>query len=198
MPSPLLWSSASPHLNTQCRANTFAGNCLNHLYTAWNKLGKKAFIAAFFFLFLKELERITTVSLSMGEKKSVLNPLKLFLLVTGLNVAQNVLASSFTLSQMYYVLTLAYKKIIVTVCLLLIHILHTSTRKRNLPSLSMLLCGSLAPLPGGDLVFYQEIQNHFLIQVKCRCFALQDRDCLMFLDVIADYHIQEMKKANWC
>lgn len=116
--------------------------------------------------------------------------------MTGLNVAQNVLASSFTLSQMYYVLTLAYKKITVTVCLLLIHILHTSTRKRNLPSLSMLLCGSLAPLPGSDLVFYQEIQNHFLIQVRCHCFALQDRDCLMFLDVIADYHIQEMKKAN--
>lgn len=58
---------------------------------------------------------------------------------------------------MYYVLTLVYKKELYLFDFFLIHMLRTSIRERNLASPSVLVCGSLAPLSGGDLNFYQEM-----------------------------------------
>jgi len=77
--------------------------------------------------------------------------------VTGLNLAQNILASYFAFSQMFYDLTLAYKNELYLFDFLLIHVLHTSIRKRNLTSISVLtVCGSLAPLSGSDSKFCKE------------------------------------------
>lgn len=78
--------------------------------------------------------------------------------MTGLNLAQNILASYFAFNQMYYDLTLAYKNELYLLDFLLIHILHTSIKERKLTSISVLsVCGSLAPLSGSDLKFYKEM-----------------------------------------
>lgn len=76
--------------------------------------------------------------------------------MTGLNLAQNVLTSYFAYNQIYYDLTLAYRNELY----LLDFFVNSHTPNKYMEKKSYVhfhaVCGSLAPLSGGDLKFYKD------------------------------------------